>query len=272
MLLKERERAIFTDRDEILAALHRNADLIQQGNGANMALVGPRRIGKTMIAQRFADEIFERRSSLIPVYFNVADNLSVPSVFAIRLMASISQSFIEADGEYLESPGGIINAARLLSIAGQTREDTIIATAQKMAKEMENNRPDERLLLETALTCLETMAQKTGRKPILILDEFHSVTQFDSFPNIKETLSVVGSILSQQIDVGYIIASSNTNMVKRVVQSETSPLFDQFQIVHVPPFDQMATAEFCNKSLPEGLATPEIIARLFEFSSGNPFY
>ena len=83
---------------------------------------------------------------------------------------------------------------------------------------------------------------------------------------------MVGPILSQQIDVGYIIASSNTNMVKRIVQSETSPLFDQFQIVHVPPFDQMATAEFCHKSLPGELATPEIIERLFEFSSGNPFY
>jgi len=272
MLLREHERAIFTDRDEILAALHRNADLIQQGLGTNMALVGPRRIGKTMIAQRFADEIFERHSSMIPVYFNVADNLSVPSVFAIRLMASISRSFIEADGEHVEPSGGVLNAARLLSIAGQTREETIITTAQKVSKEMENDRPDERLLLETALSCLEAMAQQTGRKPLVILDEFHSVTQFDSFPNIKETLSVVGPILSQQIDVGYIIVSSNTNMVKRIVQSETSPLFNQFQIVHVPPFDQMATTEFCHKSLLEQLVTPDIIARLFEFTSGNPFY
>ncbi len=272
MLLREHERAIFTDRNDILAALHRNADLIQQGNGANMALVGPRRIGKTMIAQRFADEIFERHSSMIPVYFNVADNLSVPSVFAIRLMASISQSFIEADGEHIESFGGVLNTDRLLSIAGQTREETIITTALKVAKEMENDRPDERLLLETTLSCLETMAQQTGRKPLVILDEFHSVTQFDSFPNIKETLNVVGPILSQQIDVGYIIASSNTNMVERIVQSETSPLFNQFQIVHVPPFDKTATTEFCHKSLPEQLAIPETIARLFKFTLGNPFY
>jgi len=272
MLLKEHERAIFTDRDEILAALHCNADLIQQGNGANMALVGPRRIGKTMIAQRFADEIFERRSSMIPVYFNVADNLSVPSVFAIRLMASISQSFIEADGEQIEFSGGVLNAARLLFIAGQTREEIIITTAQKVAKEMENDRPDERLLLEITLSCLEAMAQQTGRKPLVILDEFHSVTQFDSFPNIKETLNVIGPILSQQTDVGYIIASSNTNMVKRIVQSETSPLFDQFQIVHVPSFDQTTTAEFCQKSLPGQLVTPETIERLFEFTTGNPFY
>jgi AAA+ ATPase superfamily predicted ATPase len=272
MLLREHERAMFTDREEILAALHHNADLIQQGNGANMALVGPRRIGKTMIAQRFADEIFERRSSMIPVYFNVADNLSVPSVFAIRLMASISQSFIEADGEQIESSGGVLNAAQLLSIAGQTREEVIIAIAQKVANEMENDRPDERLLLEITLSCLEAMAHQTGRKPLVILDEFHSVTQFDSFPNIKETLNVIGPILSQQIDVGYIIASSNTNMVKRIVQSETSPLFDQFQIVHVPSFDPAATTEFCQKSLPGQLVTPETIERLFEFTLGNPFY
>jgi AAA+ ATPase superfamily predicted ATPase len=272
MLLREHEHEIFTGRDEILATLRHNADLFQQGRGANIALVGPRRIGKTMIAQRFADEIFERRSSLIPVYFNVADNLSVPSVFAIRLMASISQSFIEADGEHIESSGGIINAARLLSIAGQTREETVISSAQKLAKEMEKDRPNERLLLEISLSCLEEVAHQTGRKPIVILDEFHSLTQFDSFPNIKETLNVLGPIFSQQIDVGYIIASSNTNMVKRIVQSESSPLFNQFQIVHVPPFDRAAIADYCHKSLPEQLVTPENIARLFSFTGGNPFY
>lgn len=45
---REHERALFTDRDEILAALHRNAELIQQGKGVNLAMVGQWRIGKTI--------------------------------------------------------------------------------------------------------------------------------------------------------------------------------------------------------------------------------
>lgn len=102
MWLREHERALFTDRDEILAALHRNAELIQQGKGANLALVGQRGIGKTMLAQCFADELHERQSPLVRVYFNVARNLSVPSVFAVRLLASITQSFVEADGRQVE--------------------------------------------------------------------------------------------------------------------------------------------------------------------------
>jgi len=272
MLLREHERTLFTDRDEILAVLHHFSRQFQQGESVNIALVGSRRIGKTMIVQRFADDLFERNSPMVPVYFNVANNISVPSVFAIRLLASIGYSFIQANEKPIEQPGGMLNAADLLSVANQTREDVIITTARRVAQEMEKDRPNERMLLETTLNCLEETAQQTGRKPLVILDKFDSVTQLDSFPNIKETLSVVGSILSQQIDVGYIVASSNTNMVKRTVQSETSPLFDQFQIIQTPPFDRMATIEFCRKSLPEKLATSEIIARLFEFTSGHPFY
>ncbi len=272
MLLREHERALFTNRDEILAALHRNAELIQQGEGVNLALIGQRRIGKTMLAQRFADDLYERRLPLVPVYFNVARNLSVPSVFAVRLLASISRSFVEADGRQVEGSGGVLDAASLLAVVDQTREESIVATARQVTREMEKDRPDERLLLETTLSCLEQTAQHTGRKPLVILDEFHNVTQLDSFPRIKDALSVVGQALSQQTRVRYIAASSNIRMVEWIVQSATSPLFGQFRVVPVPPFDRAATAEFCRKSLPERLLTQEIIARLFEFTFGHPFY
>jgi len=137
---------------------------------------------------------------------------------------------------------------------------------------MEKDRPDERLLLETVLSCLEQTAQHTGRKPIVILDEFHNVARLDSFPRIKDALGVVGKTLCQQANVRYIAASSNVRMVEHVVTSEASPLSDQFQVMHIPPFDQAATAEFCQKRLPQHLLTQEAVDRLYEFTSGHPFY
>ena len=272
MLLREHERAFFTDRSEILADLHHNAELTQQGKGTNLVLVGQQRIGKTMLAQRFADDLCECHSPVVPVYFDVAQNLFVPSVFAIRLLACIGRSFIEADGRQVEQSGGVLDAASLLSLVDQTREETLVATARRVTREMEKDRPDERLLLETTLSCLEQTAQHTGRKPLVILDEFHNVTQLDSFPRVKDTLSVMGQTLSQQTSVGYIAASSNIRKVERILQSATSPLSDQFQVLPVPPFDRAATAEFCQKSLPAHLLTQEAVARLFEFTSGHPFY
>jgi hypothetical protein len=272
MLLREHERASFTDRQDLLAMLHRSAELTRQGKGVNLVLVGQQRIGKTMLAQRFADDLYERHSSLVPVYFDVARNLCVPSVFAIRLLASIGRSFIEAEGRQVEQGGGVLDAASLLSVVEQTREETLVATARQVTREMEKDRPDERLLLETTLSCLERTAQRTGRKPLVILDEFHNVTQLDSFPRVKDTLSVVGRTLSQQTSVGYIAASSNTHMVERMMQSAAFPLSNQFQVVPVPAFDETATAEFCHKALPKHLLAQETITRLFEFTSGHPFY
>jgi len=177
MLLREHERSSSADRSEILTVLHHNAQLTRHGKGLNLALVGQQRIGKIMLAQRFADDLRERHSPLVPVYFGVARNLFVPSVFAIRLLASIGRSFIEADGRRVEQSGGVLNAA-----------------------------------------------------------------------------------------------SSNIHAMERIMQSATSPLSDQFQVVPVPPFDRAATAELCHKSLPKHLLTQEAVARLFEFTSGHPFY
>ena len=89
MLLREHERSSSADRSEILTVLHHNAQLTRHGKGLNLALVGQQRIGKIMLAQRFADDLRERHSPLVPVYFGVARNLFVPSVFAIRLLASL---------------------------------------------------------------------------------------------------------------------------------------------------------------------------------------
>jgi hypothetical protein len=272
MLLTEHERAVFTDRSAILAVLHRNAEMTCQGRGVNLALVGQSRIGKTMLAQRFADDLTERHSPLVPVYFDIARNLSIPSVFAIRLLASIGRSFVEADGRQVEPSGGVLDAAGLLSVADQTREETIVTAARQVTREMEKDRPDERLLLETVLSSLEETALHTGRTPLVILDEFHDVTQLDSFPHVKDTLGIVGQALSQQTSVGYIAASSNARMVQRLVQSASSPLSDPFRVVPVPPFDRAAAAKFCHKNLPQHLLAGETIARLFEFTSGHPFY
>jgi hypothetical protein len=60
--------------------------------------------------------------------------------------------------------------------------------------------------------------------------------------------------------------------VERIVQSAASPLSDQFRVVLVPLFDRPATVEFCHKSLPEHLLSQQTVARLFEFTSGHPFY
>ena len=272
VLLRERERLFFTDRSEILAVLHRNAELTQQGKGVNLALVGQKRIGKTMLARRFADDLSERDSPLVPIYFDVARNLFVPSVFAIRLLAAIGRSFVEAEGRQVEQSGGVLDATSLRSIVDQTQEETLLATARLVTQEMEKDRPDERLMLETTLSCLEQTAQHTGRTPLVILDEFHHVTQLDSFPRVKDTLGVVGQTLSQQTSVRYIAASSNTHMVERIVHSATSPLSDQFQVMPVLPFDRAATDEFCHKSLPQHLLTQQTVAHLFEFTSGHPFY
>jgi hypothetical protein len=272
MLLREHERAFFTDRAAMLAVLHQNAEMACQGKGTNLALVGGQGIGKTMLAQRFVDQLYERHSPLVPIYFDVARNLFVPSVFAIRLLASIGRAFIEADGRRVERSGGALDPASLLSVVDQTREETIVATARRVTREMDKPRPDERLLLEMVLSCLERTAQHTGRKPLVILDEFHHVTKLDHFPRIKDTLGVIGRTLCQQTSVRHITASSNIRMVERAVHSTASPLSDQFEIVHVPPFDWAATVEFCQKSLPERLLTQETIARLFEFTCGHPFY
>ncbi len=272
MFLRTHETELFTNRQATLAELHRNADRYAQGLGENVALVGRRRIGKTLVLQKFADELLDWGQPILPVYFNVERNLTLPAIFASRFFLTVGETCLRITGQAPDRSPGLPSLTDLLSVAYRASVPSLIETGERLLRETEKARVDERLMLELAFECLDPLAADLEREVLVILDEFQSITGFDRYPQIRNTLGLLRGIMAGQDKVHYIVAGSSVRMMEQIFQQAESPLFGQFRLLSLPPFGRADTALLLRKILPQQQISAQMVGQVYRFTGGHPFY
>jgi len=272
MFLRTHETKLFTDRQSTLAELHRNADRYTQGLGENVALVGRRRVGKTLVLQKFADELLDRDQPILPIYFNVERNMTLPPIFASRFFATVGNTCLRITGQSSNRSFGLPSLTDLLSIAYRSSAPSLIETGERLMRETEKTRADERLMLELAFECLNPLAADLEQEVLVILDEFQAITDFDRYPQIRNVLGLLRGIMAGQDKVHYIVAGSSVRMLEQIFQQAESPLFGQFRTLSLPPFGRADTALLLRKILPQQQVSAQVVGQVYSFTDGYPFY
>jgi len=272
MFLRSHEARLFTNRQATLAELQRNAARYTQGLGENVALVGRRRIGKTLVLQKFADELLTQEQPILPIYFNVERNLTLPAIFAARLFLTVGDTCLQVTGRAPARPPGLLSLTDLLSVAYRAAVPALVEAGERFLREMEKTQVDERLLLELAFECLEPLAADVGREVLVILDEFQAITDFDRYAQIHNVLGLLRGIIAGQSSVHYVVAGSSVRMMEQILHRAESPLFGQFRLLSLPPFDRADTALLLQKLLPQQDLPAQVVEQVYQFTGGHPFY
>ncbi|EHR79112.1 ATPase [Thermococcus litoralis DSM 5473] len=238
---------MFVDRRAELKVLHSAYGSLKSGEKVNVAIIGPRRIGKTELLLKFR----EKAKGVVP-YLNLQRIGSLDSfIFAYtrELLYEIANTL-----------GLEIGRSELL-----TWDDLLILSAKlEVDREV---RAIKDGCLETLFEIQESILEKTGQKAVFILDEFQEVLNFKGF------LEVMRAVTEKQKNIAYFISGSAVRMMEEILAPK-NPFFGQFRRIYLKGLPREDAIELAKTTLERaGIeASRSALELIYKLTQGHPFY
>ena len=173
---------------------------------SNLILLGPRRSGKTSILASFAHK--SQVKEAVVAYAALGRMSTSPENFAQEFLGNICASFLGS-----KSIKDISDLKKHSSSLSPSAKDII----QKIDNELQKIKPDQKALVQWAFEFPQKLAEETGKKIILILDDFENLLELNNFSQIKNILSLISF---KQKNVQYIASSCFSTEFKKLKNFE----------------------------------------------------
>jgi hypothetical protein len=244
----------FTDRQDELEQLKR--DVL---NGQNVAVIAPRRYGKsslvrTALSELLADDVLVVEVDLMttPTKERLAGKLAksidqdiAPIVFKAKEHLRIFQSLRVAPVVTVE-PDGSFGFSFSASRAPDDIDDTL-----------------ERLLELPA-----TVAADTGKQVVVFFDEFQEVTDID--PRLP---ALMRAVFQKQHHVSHVYAGSRRDMMHRLFNDENEPFYRSAKAMEIGRIPIVLFKAFIRERFDatDRGAADEVLDRLLATTKGHPY-
>ena len=238
---------MFVDRRVELKVLHSAYDSLRRDEKVNVAVIGPRRVGKTALLLEFK----EKAQGVIP-YLN------------LQRIGSL-ESFIFAYTREL-----LYELARALDMKTErsellTWDDLLILSAKlNVDKEVKAIKGET---LETLFEMQESILEKTEQKAVFILDEFQEVLNFKAF------LETMRAVTEKQRNIAYFVSGSAVRMMEEILAPK-NPFFGQFRRIYLRGLPKEDTILLAKTTLERsGIdTTHSALELIYNLTQGHPFY
>ncbi len=244
----DRKEAIIR-RSYYLDLLDKATNSFKKGAAKNIALLGPRKSGKTLIAKEHIKTV----KDVIPVYIDLEKISLNPENFSIEFIGSIVFN-------YLKKPSNEYKKLLLLENLIKP-ENHLSKNSFSLIKTVENEllkiKPDQKLLVQTAFDFAEALGKDSSKKFLIVLDNFENILDLNNFSQIKDVLSLINF---ESSIVCYIAASS---AIKELLAMK------KFECYEIKNFDKNETAELIKTVIEK--PEQKTIDEIFALSNGHPF-
>ena len=234
-----------------LDLLDKNTNSFRKGDGKNIALLGPRKCGKTSIAK----EHLKAAKDVVPVYIDLAKISLNPENFSVEFIGNIIFYF-------LRKPVTEYKKYLLLENLLRTEEELKSKKAFALIKSIENEllkiKPDQKLIVETAFRFSEILGNDANKKFLIVLDNFENLLDLNNFTQIKDILSIVKFKVPNVI---YIAASS-------AIKESLSMLKD-FECYEIKNLSKEESCELIKGIIEK--ADKNACEEIFALSNGHPY-
>jgi uncharacterized protein len=244
----------FTDRRAELNQLQ--SDL---ANGQNVALIAPRRYGKSSLVRAVLSRLLGDGVLVVDV-----DLMATPTKerLAGKLAQSIDQDIAPA----------VFKAKEHLKLFQSLRVAPIVTLSPdgSLGFSFSASRPPADIddTLEHLLELPGTIAADTGKRVVVFFDEFQEITEID--PKLP---ALMRSIFQKQPHVSHVYAGSKRDMMHRLFNDENEPFYRSAKTMEIGliPIDLFTTFIRERFDATDRGVAADVIARLLAITRGHPY-
>jgi|SRR5579884_325048 len=245
----------FTNRRDELDEL--SSDML---NGQNVALIAPRRFGKSSLVKRAAQELLEWKVLVAEV-----DLMKTPT--KEKLAAKLSKT-IHDD---IASP--LFNAKERLRVFSTLRIAPTITVDPRdgsptFSFAATHDEADIDATLERLLELPAQLAAERKRRVVVFFDEFQEVTTID--PRLP---ALMRAVFQEQPDVAHVYSGSRRDMMRRLFTHQNEPFFRSAKVMELGVIAAEDFKRFVRErfdATARGVAD-DVLDALLDITGGHPY-
>lgn len=254
----------FHDRATELAQLGAFVEELRRDSARWLALIGPRKVGKTSLLLELSRRASDVAFVLVDVQELAVASSEIFRTCALRTIDTLLGAELESSLELLAAIGSDLGPA--------------LDTSPTFARLPAKLRTAIRALGSAAMTnelarlCLdlpEQLAEALDRRLVIAIDEFQEL----AVGARSDILPVVRSTWQKHRRIGYVVSGSGRTLLEDMVTREHSPFFQHFALMYVGAFAHDDAVDLLAGEHAPGRAIPRAIAeRAVAVLGGHPFY
>ncbi len=238
---------MFVDRRVELKVLRSAYDSLKKGEKVNVAIIGPRRVGKTALLLEFKEKA-----------------QGVISYLNLQRVGSLESFIFAYTREFLYELASALDMKTERSEL-LTWDDLLILSA-KLSVDREVKAIKEGTL-ETLFEMQELILEKTEQKAVFILDEFQEILNFKGF------LETMRAVTEKQRNIAYFVSGSAVRMMEEILAPK-NPFFGQFRRIYLKGLPKEDTIVLAKTTLERSGVdtTHSALELIYNLTQGHPFY
>lgn len=256
---------VFVNRRSQLQLFDSVLESLDRGERRHIALIGLRRIGKTMLL----DEVRARHPDRCIVKLPVDSIVTTPEDFALEVVAAVLQAATasrQLKRTVTTQPTSILASAAVLG-------ETIVPYADEILDLVGQPAAYGRLLAKV-LGFPAAVSEALDLPMFVILDEFQDIRRLQNFKHTENLWAAIREALDRRGRVAFAIAGSIVTTLRKILHQGNDPLFTRFHEVELSPFSPEDSEELATGVWERGGLRwdQNAVQRLQALSQGFPFY
>ncbi len=247
----------FLMREAIQMRLQKRVDDVENGYRQNVGIIGSLGVGKTQLLCEFFQSI-SRSSKLLPVYVK-AETIDGQQLVQQWMGAVLSAVMLDRTLNIPKTLTGLLREAEAII----PKTVTAVKHLQRLLRQDKNS-----LAIKELLMLSGTLARETGKKVVLMIDEFQALEKLP----VSDPFLLLGKQMMIDKEVLYVVTSSSVDRAREIFREKLSLLFGNFEILELASFGYMEMEQYLATRMPAHRWSLELKKFLFYMTDGEPIY